>query len=712
MLTKSRSGLALGFGVLLLTIACNFFLYLWNPVPLQIIRNATFDQFQRLKPRVYQDVPVRIINIDEESLKRFGQWPWPRTRIAELINSLKTAKPAAIAVDIIFSEKDRTSPQSVLDLWRLTAEKRQMLSHLPDHDQVLAETIHNTNTILGFTLTQDEPSLTSPIIKAHFVQIGESILPYLQPFTGIVSSLPMLVTEAAGHGALTFISDADGVIRKAPMLLRHQDRLVPSLFAESLRVAQKADNYTLHSHQDGKGGLIEVGIGHLRVPATQNGETWIHYTQPNNNRYIPAWRVLAGEINPSLLRDKILLIGASAQGLMDLRFSPLGNIIPGIEVHAQALEQILSGVPLIQPYWAETAESLIILLGGLIIGSIALSNSARVSFLAYMFTLSGLWIFAWHAFTDQRLLIDPMLPSLMITLAFVISGIFRHVNSELNQRWVKQAFSRYISPNLVDYLIEHPTELELGGHKRTCSFVFTDLTDFTSLMETLDPDKAVNLLNEYLENMIAIAFSHRGTLDRIVGDAVAIMFSAPVTQADHQRRAVQCALAMQRFASQYSQQLEQQGIAFGQTRIGVHTGDVIVGNFGGKTIFDYRALGDPVNTASRLENANKYLGTQICVSAETLSGCPDILVRPIGRLLVKGKSATLNVFEPIISVNIDEMAMKNYQLAYSLLCAGQPEALAAFREFVAQYPHDQLAAFHLDRLLEGKNDDLIELTQK
>lgn len=707
MLKILRPGLTLGFAVLLLTIACNFFMYLWNPVPIQILRNTMFDQFQRLKPRVYRDVPVRIINIDDESLEHLGQWPWPRTRMAELINRLKVAEPAAIAIDIVFAEKDRTSPQAMLGVWQLNPDMRRLLDHMPDHDHLLAEAIHHSNTILGFSLTQDTNSLTSPLLNARFVQMGEAILPNLQPFSGAVLSLSMLEKQASGNGALMFMSDADGVVRKTPLLMRYQNMLVPSLIAESLRVMQKVDNYIIRNFPGEGWGQTEVVIGQLQVPVSQNGETWVHYTQPNSNRYISAWRLLAGEVSPDALKGKILLIGVSAQGLMDQRFSPLGRIIPGVEVHAQALEQILAGEALTQPDWAGAAEALMIILGGLGIGGIALGRGAVFSFMAFILALTMLWGGAWYAYADQRLLIDPMTPSLMLLLVFLISSIFRHIDSEINQRWIKQAFSRYISPNLVEYLLKHPAELELGGHRRTCSFVFTDLADFTALMDKLEPGRAVNLLNDYLENMIAIAFFYGGTLDRIVGDSVAIMFSAPVKQSDHQYRAVQCALAMQRFASQYSLTLNQQGIAFGLTRIGVHTGDVIVGNFGGKTIFDYRALGDSVNTASRLESANKYLGTQICISEATLSGCPEVPVRPIGRLLVKGKSAPIKVFELLMSEDTT-----NYEMAYCLMKDGQPEAISAFETIVNQYPQDGLAAFHLQRLKEGKNSDLVDLKYK
>ena len=709
MLKVAKPKLALGFGVLLLLIAGNFVLYLWNPLPLQIVRNATFDQFQRLKPRACRNEPVRIIDIDDASLSKLGQWPWPRTRIAELISSLQSAKPAAIGLDIVFAENDRTSPDSMLNVWQLSTEQRQLLKGLADHDQVLADTLSHSNVALGFALIRHESKQSQPTIKANFVQIGASPMPFLPSFQAAVSSLPLLEARAAGNGALAFISDADGVIRKVPLLLRLQNSIVPSLAAETLRLAEKTRNIRMQTNDI---GLSELGIGKIHIPTTANGQLWINYSKPTNERYIPAWQVLARQIDPSQLQDKILLIGTSAQGLLDLRFSPLGGIIPGIEIHAQALEQILSGRHLIRPAWAETIEILAMIIGGILIGSIALSSGAMLSFMSFVLGLTLLWTAAWHAYADYRLLLDPMLPSIMLMLIFMLSSIFRHRYSERSQRWIKQAFSRYISPNLVEHLISHPEDLQLGGHRQTCSFVFTDLSDFTGLMEKLDPAEAVSLLNVYLENMIAIAFLHQGTLDRIVGDAVAIMFSAPLQQADHQRRAIQCALDMQAFASYYCKQSNFKGLQLGQTRIGVHSGEVIVGNFGGKTIFDYRALGDPVNTASRLEGANKYLGTLICVSETTLSGCPDMPARPIGRVLLKGKTIPLAVFEPLSNKLVDHKVLAEYHAAYDLMRNNKPEALVAFQEIVFKQPEDGLATFHLQRLCNGFTGDLIELSQK
>lgn len=706
------SRLSIGFLVLNLVIAVNVALFLWDPTPIQLLRHNTFDHFQRLKPRDYRDTPVRIIDIDDASLKRIGQWPWPRTQVAELIDRLQSAGPDAIAMDIIFAEKDRTSPSMMPDLWQLTEEERQILQRLPDHDQVLADSIRKASVVLAFAMTQGQKPAYLPAIKSRFIEVGQPALTRLPVFSGAVTSLPELEAAAKGNGAMTFLSDADGVIRRVPTLFRYGDKLLPSLAMESLRLAQHTNNYLLHSAGEQSTELAEIRVGKLRVPTTEKGEMWLYYSQQTDARYISAWQVMEGLIGPAQLQGKILLIGSSAPGLMDLRFSPLGQIIPGIEVHAQALEQTLSGTQLMQPVWHTVAEVLCVLIGGLLLGMFVLSNGVMLSLTVFVSTVAILWAAAWHAFAEFHWLIDPMVPSVMLLSIFLCTSIFRHMHSEGRQRWIKEAFSHYISPNLVDYLISHPQELELGGHRRTCSFIFTDLVNFTPLIESLDPGAAVSLLNDYIENMIAIAFSYQGTLDRIVGDAVVIMFSAPVVQYDHQRRAIQCAMEMQRFASRYSRKLNEKGVAFGQTRIGVHSGEVIVGNFGGKTIFDYRALGDPVNTTARLETANQHLGTLICISEATLSACPDVPTRPIGRVLLKGKTVPLTVFEPLLAETISQTAVAEYKAAYELMRSGRSEAIEAFQEILWKYPNDKLVAFHLKRLADGATGDLITLNRK
>lgn len=707
-LPKPHSGWLVPIVAVLLGIG----IFLFDPLPLQVLRNNVFDQYQRWQPRAYQQVPVSIIDIDDESLARLGQWPWPRTQIADLVGRLQSAGAAAIAFDVMFAEPDRTSPGAMLRVWRLDTELRQHVARLPDHDAVLARTLARGGVVLGHALTRQGRPARHFATPFRVVDLGASPLPFLHAFKGTVAALPILQDGAAGNGAISFIPDSDGVVRRVPLLLRMGDQAVPSLAAEALRVGQGARNLMVRTTEEAGAGLQAVRIGALDVPTTAQGEVWVHYTRPVAARYLPAWKVLAGQVPAERLGGHILLVGTSAQGLMDLRFSPLGGMIPGVEAHAQALEQILAGDYLSRPNWAPGLEALGILTGGLLVGFLGLSTGALLSAAAAAIALAVTGWGGWYAYSQHGLLLDPVTPGLALLLIFILTSLHHHASSERRQRWVKQAFSRYVSPNLVKHLVDNPGQLELGGSRRECSFIFTDLAGFTTLMEKLDPAEAVSLLNHYLDNMIRIAFRHEGTLDRIVGDAVAIMFSAPVEQADHRQRALRCAREMHRYASQYAREANARGIPFGATRIGIHTGEVTVGNFGGTNMFDYRALGDPVNTAARLESVNKQLGTLVCVSEATLAGCPEVVARPVGKLVLKGKTQPLAVYEPVIPEAGEALPDTDYEVAYLHMALNDPQALEIFERLATERPDDPLVRLHLERLRGGQGGDLIVFTQK
>lgn len=599
-LTPKRWNALLAWLPAVLVVAASLLLWLADTPAQQALRNYQFDQFQRWRPRAAPAQPVHIVDIDEASLERLGQWPWPRSRMATLLDRLAGAGAVAVVFDSVFAEADRTAPKAVVDSLGVSGTQRDALLALPDPDASFARSLQQTPSVLGFALQQGGKA-TLPQQTAHMVVLGEAQPDWLHRFDGATTSLPALQSAAGGNGALNFVPDSDGVVRRVPLALRVGDATVPSLVTEALRVAAAEANVVLKS-AGANSGLAEVRIGTLAVPSTPHGEMWLHYSRPVGTRALPAWQVLANPLPPGQLAGQIVLVGSSAQGLMDLRFSPLG-LLPGVEVHAQALDQILSGRFLQRPSWARGLEVLFLGLGGVLVSVLALRQRAWVSATAGLGLLVVWLLGTWWAFTVRGLLLDALSPALVWLLCYLVCSLWHHLRTEREQRWVRQAFARYVSPNRVAYLLAHPKAMELGGRRQVCSFVFTDLAGFTSLVEALDPAQAVQLLNTYLDEMVAIAFRHEGTLDRIVGDAVAIMFSAPVKQADHRARALACALEMDAFASNYAAEQKRLGkAAFGQTRIGVHCGEVIVGNFGGKTVFDYRALGDAVNTCARLES--------------------------------------------------------------------------------------------------------------
>lgn len=691
---------------------------LWDPLPLQTLRHQLFDQYQRWQPRTYESAPVRIVDLDEESLQKIGQWPWPRTRIADLVTQLNTNGAAAIGFDVLFAEPDRTSPKAMSAEWALDPGLRAQIERLPDHDSLLAQRLKDTGTVLGFAVQRgrsDENATAEPTAPApyRYVWAGEPATETFHPFTSAVWPLPLLQASADGQGALTFVPDADGVVRRVPLVLSLQGAAVPSLAAETLRVGQGSRNYILKSDDSGE-ALTEIRIGDITVPTTAQGELWVHYTPPIAERTLPAWQVLEGKVPREQIEGQLILIGSSAQGLMDLRFNPLGRLMPGVEAHAQALEQILTGHHLQRPAWAQAAETLITAAGIVLVVLLASRARALLSAGLTATLIGGVLWGGWWLFAQELLLVNTLTPALLLAVAFVLASLMHHFWSEKQHRWVKEAFSRYVSPNRVEHLVNHPGELALGGQRRECSFIFTDLAGFTTLMEKMDPAEAVALLNAYLDGMIAIAFRYEGTLDRIVGDAVAIVFSAPVPQSDHRARALACALEMHAFATAYAESQQAQGRAFGHTRLGIHSGEVIVGNFGGSTMFDYRALGDPVNTAARLESVNKHLGTRICVSEATLSGCPEARVRPIGRLVLKGKTQALKVFEPLTQpLPAAYTPEADYLSAYDKMANGEVgQAQECFEALGLQHSADPLVKLHLKRLRDGASDDLIVLADK
>ena len=679
-------------------------LYLAEPLMLQSLRNSLFDQYQRWQPRPApaQSV-VRVVDIDEASLARLGQWPWPRDLLARLLQQLQQAGAAVVVFDVLFAEPDRSSPSSVLDRADLPEEVAAALAKLPDHDQRFAEALARQPAVLGFAAIPT-PSRNTPLSRFGVQLRTDAKTAAFSTYAGAISALPLLEQAAKGNGAMTFRPDADGVVRRVPVMIRVGEHLLPSLTAEALRVYLGQDRYRVETAETG--AVEQVAIGRLALPTNRRGELWLHYRRDMSTQTLPAWRVLEGGVTESL-SGSIVLVGSSAQGLQDLRFGPLGAMVPGVQVHAQAIEQALTGTPLQRPFWAAPAEALSLLLAGLLLSLLTLSSGAVTAAWVAVALVAALNALAWWAYSRHGLLLDALTLSIGLLLVYLGASLARHRASERQHRWVRDAFSRYISPNLVGHLVRHPEQLHLGGERRCCSFVFTDITDFTALMERESPEQVVGMLNDYLEGIIQIAFRHEGTLERIVGDGMAILFSAPLIQPDHKSRALACALEIRRFTRSYTTAQQAAGLPLGRTRIGAHCGEVVVGNFGGATLFDYRALGDAVNVAARLEGLNRYLGTDLCVSADIRSANPDVPMRTIGDVWLKGKAVPIRLYEPCAST-----ADQDYDAAYALLASEHEQAVEAFERLHSERPDDALVHYQLQRLRAGQCGERILMTEK
>ncbi|KQP33735.1 hypothetical protein ASF49_07645 [Methylobacterium sp. Leaf104] len=674
------------------------------PAPFERLRQATFDSFQRLSPRVTPDSPVRVVDIDEASLKRYGQWPWPRHVVADLVAALQDLGAGVVALDMVFAEPDRTSPALLVPEWaqRFGFRAAESATALPDHDAALAAVFARGRVVAGFALTPGTQG--APVTRsAGFATIDGDPVATVPRFGGSVSNLPVLDAAAAGHGSFGVGAGSDEINRRLQLLMSVGGRLVPSLALDALRVMQDEDIYKVRAERDGAvltGYTIRVGAVDVAVDTT--GALALRFPAAGSTPTIPAWTVLDPATRAGL-RDAIagraIFVGTSALGLSDLRPTPMSAFEPGVNLHAIGLDQMLTGEALIRPAWALGAEVVAALLLGLAAALACAFARLRSAGLGIAFLAPVPAFAAVALFARGGLLLDPTLPTFGLLVAHAGGSLARYAGSERAAQRLRAAFTHYLSPDLVAVLASDPGRLKLGGESREMTFLFTDLEGFTAMTEASGAEALVNLLNAYLDGMCSIAMAHGGTVDKIVGDAVHVMFNAPLDQPDHAERAVACALALDDFAETFRQGQRAGGVPFGATRIGINTGRAVVGNFGGTRRFDYTAHGDAINTAARLESANKALGTRICIARTTCDQVSGVSFRPIGTLMLKGKSVGVEVFEPTRQA---AGTLGAYREAFGRLVAGEAGAAEALLRLHEANPDDPILALHARRIRAGE----------
>lgn len=612
-------------------------------------QSDVFDSYQRFFPRAYSDQPVKIVDIDDESLARIGQWPWPREKLAQLIYILHDVGAAAVAMDIVFSEADRYSPNQLLAEMPQGKQIALLLDgKIPDYDALFADAIQDTNTVTGFVLTEKKAGV-SPELKAGFAYAGHNPAVHTMEFKGAVTSLLALESAAAGNGALNSAPDKDGTLRKLPLLFSLNESIYPSLVAEALRVAQGASSYTVKtagasSEKDfgTDSGITDIKIGSLAIPTNAAGQLWMYYTPYKEERYIPAWKILSKKFDPALVAGNIVLIGTSAAGLKDMRSTPLNPVTSGVEVHAQAIEQIVSGMFLNRPDWMLGAEILLMVLGGILLINVMTMLPAVWGAVYTTVVLACAWGFSFYAFRTFGLLVEPLTPCLAIILVYVTESLSKYVSTEHEKRHIRNAFSHYMSPALVKELAANPDKLKLGGEVRQLTVLFCDIRGFTSISERMNAEQLTTFINRFLTPMTRVILDHKGTIDKYIGDCIMAFWNAPLDDPEHEVNACRAALGM--FKELEVLNRSGQWDFTVQIGIGINSGSCCVGNMGSDMRFDYSVLGDDVNLASRLEGQSKTYGMNIVIGETTKERLSDMAMLELDMIQVKGKEQPVRIY--------------------------------------------------------------------
>jgi adenylate cyclase len=625
-----------------------------DPLPIEELRLRTFDLFQVLHPREQTVRPVVIVDIDEASLKEIGQWPWPRTVMADLITRLRQAGAVSIGFDVIFAEPDRMSPAVAADSFRgLDAETRDKLAALPSNDVVLAEAIKKAgNVIVGQAGAADPAPRTDAemTLRTGFAVRGPDPRPFLVTVPGLLRNVLPIEQAAAGRGLFSIKPEHDGIVRRVPVVMQAQDELVPSLTMEMLRVVSRAGAILVRTDQT---GVRAVAVHGLEVPTDGHGQFWVHFNKIDPERYVSAADVLSGRLPVERIRGKLVLIGTSAVGLLDIKTTPVEPAMPGVEVHAQILENVLTKSLLTQPGYAIGAEiTAAVVLGlAIIIAAPMLPAAIVVALGAILIAL--LIGMSWYFFAVHHILIDFTYPLISCWLIYLVLTFVNYFREQQQRQQIRSAFGFYLSPPLVEQLARSPEKLVLGGEERRMTILFSDVRGFTTISEHYkdDPQGLTHLMNRFLTPLTNAIIDRKGTIDKYIGDAIMAFWNAPVDDTEHEANACDAALEMLARAEVLNAELKREAEANGgvymplRIGIGLNSGPCVVGNMGSDFRFNYSVLGDTVNLASRLESRTKDYRLSLVIGARTAERAKaKFATMEIDLIQVKGKKQPEVVF--------------------------------------------------------------------
>ena len=624
------------------------------------LRNSAFDTFQIISPRQSQTKDnILILDIDEKSLSEIGQWPWSRSVLSELVD--QTNLSAALAFDIVFAEADRTGSKELMNLYKKNNDFVKSLKGLPDNDDLFANSIKDHGTVvLG--------AIPSNSLKDNFqmrfglIQQGDDPKKFLREYKGIQTNLKILNSSSAGIGSMS-IGNNDSIIRKLPLFENINGSLVPSLSLELLRVAIGASTYQIKSSNASgetafgeETGINHVKLGNLIIPTNPDGSVWIHYPEVSVDS-ISVSDIIKQKYPKDFFKDKILIVGTSAPGLFDLRSTPLKNNVPGVKIIADLTDQILSGSFLQRPDWIFGLE----LFTGL---TLAILITIFIQFLGPIGGLSvflignGISIFgSFYIFENYLFLIDPISPLVICLISYLVITFFNFLFTELERRKVRNAFSQYMSPVMVEKLAQSNKSLKLGGERREMTFLFSDIRGFTAISEKYkdDPESLTVLINSILTVLSDEVLDQDGTIDKYMGDCIMAFWNAPSEDPFHREKSIEAAFNMSEALNKLNESLDRKGENKLSIGIGINSGECIVGNMGSEKRFDYTVLGDAVNLASRLEGQSGNYGMQIILGEETIKKISknEYFQFELDLISVKGKSEPTSIFTVFNSWNAE-----------------------------------------------------------
>ena len=642
---------------------------LWRFEFIEQMENLAYDSHLELTMPSTVDDSVVIVDVDEASLTAEGRWPWPRDKLAHLLDRLfQQYKIKLVGFDIVFAEPDESSGLKTLE--RLAkgdlrgnqdfVNRLDLIRPQLDYDGIFAETIQKYNVVLGYYFNFGAGADIAKIGELPEAMFDKSdfqgkAVQFL-PATGFGGNIKALQASALGAGHFTPSLDRDGVVRRVPMLLRYGDKYYGSLSLEMARRAVGVDAIATRFEKPlfearGYAGLEWLMVGKHGVPVDKNVRTLVPYRGGKGSfPYVSATDVLKGAADPNILKNRIVLIGTSAPGLLDLRATPLEKAYPGVEVHANLIAGILQGKMLEFPAYTTGAEVVMLLVVG--IGMI-LAGALFSPLNTTLYTLFGILLYIGfnHLVWALGHTVLPLASGIMMVLMmFLLHMSYGYFVEARGKRQITGLFGQYVPPELVDEMAKAPTEYSLAAESRELTVLFSDVRGFTSISEGLSPADLAELMNQFLTPMTEVIHHARGTIDKYMGDAIMAFWGAPLKDTEHARHALEAGLGMLAMLDHINAQFRARGWPEISIGVGLNTGLMNVGNMGSSFRMAYTVIGDAVNLGSRLEGLTKKYGVRLIVSESTKDAAPEYAYRELDRVRVKGKAKPVAIYEPLVLV--------------------------------------------------------------
>ncbi|MBE9546976.1 MAG: adenylate/guanylate cyclase domain-containing protein [Proteobacteria bacterium] len=640
---------------------------------------------------------IVIAAIDEKSLAELGRWPWPRSTIAKLVDTLKGYGSKVVGFDIVFAEPAKTdailagsirqAENVTLGYFFHTTEED--IAHLSGEDiEKAAENISGSKyQIVRFSRNPDESTLVRTC--------------------AVAANVEPLSDAAENSGYFNYFPDSDGTIRWSPLVIKFGDSFYQPL---SISVLLQYMDWPMVTLKMADFGVEGIRIDGIDIPTNESGKMLINYLgSPKTFSHYSITDIINGRLEPGLFKDRIVLVGATAIGIYDLRVTPFSTVFPGIEVHATVIDNILHQSFLKRPDWVGLFDIAAIIFLGLVIG-IALPRVRAVSGVIFSLMLLAAYIlFNRFVFTHYNLWLNLVYPVVTMLAVYIGITVYKYITEEREKKKIRGAFQYYLTPSVINEILKDPSMLKLGGEKKDLTVLFSDIRGFTTVSERLSPEELVHLLNEYLTAMTDVVFKHEGLLDKYMGDAIMSVFGAPLTQEDHPARACSTAREMMEELKTLQKKWADEGRPVLDIGIGVNSGDMVVGNMGSEMRFVYTVMGDSVNLGSRLEGINKEYGTNVIISEYTYDRVKEnFFCRELDLVRVKGKELPVKIYELLGEMKDSEKwegFVKPFEDGLAKYRQGEwDEAVICFQDVLSIRPGDPPSEIYIERCREIKKN--------